>query len=130
MPTDKDSGLVEPDIVVNGRALTFAECMSVRVAVSSFRLSLTSKAMRKGLGELADNYDHHLARVEDAMRRGAHVTLTVHGFDGEPFDIEVDDELGEQLAAYVQAVYAGDWSEWFNAVIAEFCHEEEGKHHG
>lgn len=68
MPTDKESGMVEPDIIVNGRALAFAECMSVRVAVSSFRLSLTSQTMREGLGTLATNYDHHLARVEASMR--------------------------------------------------------------
>jgi|KBSSwiStaDraftv2_1062776.scaffolds.fasta_scaffold378862_1 hypothetical protein len=69
MPTDEDSGLVEPDIFVNGRALSFAECMSVRVAVSSFRISLTSGSLRDGLGQLADNYDHHLANVEQMMFR-------------------------------------------------------------
>jgi hypothetical protein len=67
MPKDDESGWVEPDIIINGRALTFAECMSVRVAVSSFRMSLTSPVIRSGLGQLADNYDHHLANVELAM---------------------------------------------------------------
>jgi len=68
MPKDEESGWVEPDIIVNGRALTFAECMAVRVAVSSFRMGLTSPAMRKGLGVgLADGYDHHLACVELLM---------------------------------------------------------------
>lgn len=68
MPTDKASGLVEPDITVNGRALTFAECMAVRVAVGSFRISLTDPEMRAGIGEpLAGNYDHHLATVERTM---------------------------------------------------------------
>jgi hypothetical protein len=70
MPIDKDSGWVEPDILVNGYVLTFAECMAVRVAVSSFRLSLTAPSLRDGLGAtLAGNYDHHLARVERAMFR-------------------------------------------------------------
>lgn len=69
MPKDADSGLVEPDILVNGRALTFAECMAVRVAIGSFRISLTAGSLRAGLGEmLADNYDYHLAVVERAMR--------------------------------------------------------------
>jgi len=70
MPRDEASGLVEPDIVVNGRALTFAECMAVRVAVGTFRISLTDPEMRAGIGEpLAGNYDHHLANVERTMLR-------------------------------------------------------------
>jgi hypothetical protein len=69
MPTDDESGMVEPDIVINGQALTFAECLTVRVAVSSFRLSLTGKTLREGLGQLAENYDHHLAHVEAVMMR-------------------------------------------------------------
>jgi len=72
MPTDKDTGWVEPDIVVNGCALTFVECMAVRVAISSFRLCLTNDEMRRGLGEsLAAGYDRHLANIERAMRYGA-----------------------------------------------------------
>lgn len=71
MPTDKESGMVEPSIIVNGRALTFAECMSVRVAISSFRLQLSAPSMTDALGQLATNYDHHLANVEQTMLRGA-----------------------------------------------------------
>lgn len=72
MPTDNESGLVEPDIIVNGRALTFAECMAVRVAVGNFRIWLSDPEMRAGLGEpLAGNYDHHLANVEQTMLRPA-----------------------------------------------------------
>lgn len=78
MPTDKESGWVEPDIIVNGRALTFAECMAVRVAVTSFRLSLTSASMRAGLGPLANNYDHHLASVERTMLTGSAPEPTAH----------------------------------------------------
>jgi len=63
--TDDESGMVEADITVNGRLLSFAEAMAVRVAVSSFRISLSSKSYRKQLGaKLADGYDFHLARVE------------------------------------------------------------------
>lgn len=68
MPTDRNSGWVEPDIVINGRALTFAECMSVRVAIGSFRLSLQDREICAGIGTvLACNYDHHLASVERTM---------------------------------------------------------------
>jgi hypothetical protein len=69
MPRDDDSGLAEPDIIVNGRALTFAECMAVRVAVSSFRIQLSAPSARDALGQLAENYDHHLANVERMMLR-------------------------------------------------------------
>lgn len=71
MPTDKESGWTEPDITINGRTLTFAECMCVRVAVSSFRLSLSSQSMRQGIGsDLADGYDRHLVNVEHTMING------------------------------------------------------------
>jgi hypothetical protein len=68
MPTDEMTGLVEPNITVNGRALSFAESMTVRVALSSFRISLSDAAMRQGIGErLATNYDTHASRVEQLM---------------------------------------------------------------
>jgi hypothetical protein len=68
MPKDTATGWVEPDILVNGRALTFAECMAVRVAIGNFRLMLSDPEMRAGIGEpLATNYDAHLAAVEQTM---------------------------------------------------------------
>ena len=69
MVSDNDTGWVEPDITVNGYALTFAQAMAVRVAVSSFRLFLGEPSHRRQLGEgLADGYDHHLVAVETLMR--------------------------------------------------------------
>jgi hypothetical protein len=68
MPRNSSTGWVEPEIIVNGRALTFAEAMTVRVAVSTFRINLSDAAIRKGIGEpLATNYDTHAARVEQLM---------------------------------------------------------------
>lgn len=68
MPKDKESGWIEPDIVINGQALTFAECMSLRVAVGSCRISFNAPSMRAGFGEgLAKGYDHHLANIEKLM---------------------------------------------------------------
>jgi len=68
MPIDKDSGWVEPDIIVNGRALTFAECLTLRVAVSQFGLWLTAPKVRAELGlALAAGYRHHLQKIEQAM---------------------------------------------------------------
>jgi len=67
---DEASGWVEPDITINGRTLSFAEAMAVRVAIGSFRISLSDPEMRRQLGPLATNYDHHLAAVEYTMLRG------------------------------------------------------------
>jgi hypothetical protein len=68
MPTA--GGMTEPDIVINGRALTFAEAMAVRVAVGSMRIQLSDPAYREGIGDvLAGNYDRHLANVECTMLR-------------------------------------------------------------
>jgi hypothetical protein len=67
-PTDPTTGFREPEITVNGRALSFAESMTVRVALGSFRIGLSDAAMRQGIGEpLATNYDTHAARVEQLM---------------------------------------------------------------
>jgi len=71
MPIDKESGWVEPDIVINGKELTFAECMVVRVAVSSFRMSLTAPFISEGLGAIAKNYDHHLMNIERMMLKNS-----------------------------------------------------------
>jgi hypothetical protein len=68
---DQETGWTEPTITINGRALTFAEAMTVRVAVSSFRMFVNEPSNRKGLGaELATNYDARLAAVESYMRIG------------------------------------------------------------
>lgn len=69
---DERSGWVEPDITVNGRRLTFAEAMTVRVALGSFRLFLSEPLNVEMLGEsLVAGYDRHLANVEAAMREMA-----------------------------------------------------------
>lgn len=61
-------GLVEADITINGQPLTFAQAMSLRVAVGSMRMSMTDPQTRAGVGEqLADNYDKHLQSVERMM---------------------------------------------------------------
>ncbi len=68
MPIDPESGWVEPDIIINGQPLTFAECMALRVAVGNFRLQLCAVSMREGIGErLAAGSDHQLMIVERIM---------------------------------------------------------------
>ena len=65
MICDDATGWTEPTILVNGHTLSFAQAMSVRVAVSSFRLQLGDPAFQAGVGKhLARNYDAHLNAVE------------------------------------------------------------------
>jgi hypothetical protein len=69
---DEETGWVEASVSINGESLSFAEAMSLRVAVSSFRMSVNDDATRRLLGEnLADGYDTHLRKIELLMIRGA-----------------------------------------------------------
>jgi len=72
MPIDAATGWVEPDIVINERALSVAECITLRVAVAHFILWIDDPETRVGLGEsLARNYEYHAASIEATMlRRG------------------------------------------------------------
>lgn len=105
MPTH--DGLTEPDIIINGRPLTFPECMSVRVAVGSMRIALSEPTYREGIGEpLAGNYDRHLATVEQAMLRGR----------AEPEDEAPSFDIGALLlAALVLAICAVLYLVWVMA---------------
>jgi hypothetical protein len=58
---------IEPEIQINGITLTYAQAMSVRVAVTSFRWDLSDPEHRKSLGRIGDLYDMHLAKVEELM---------------------------------------------------------------
>jgi hypothetical protein len=63
-------GWTEADVTINGAALSFAEAMTLRVAVGSFRIWLSDRAVRDGLGEpLASNYDARLVAIERLMMR-------------------------------------------------------------
>jgi len=65
---DKDTGWIEANVTINGHALTFAEAMALRVAVSSFRMFVNNPAMRDGLGAaLAEGYDRSLQNIEAHM---------------------------------------------------------------
>lgn len=67
MIRDHETGWIEASVTINGTTLSFAEAMSLRVAVSSFRIQLGDPAFRAGLGSIAANYDAHLARVEQLL---------------------------------------------------------------
>lgn len=72
MTVDRETGMREADVDISGTRLTFAQSLSLRVAVSSFRLQLDDPQFRRGIGEiLARNYDVHLARVEQLLIESA-----------------------------------------------------------
>lgn len=62
-----NSKRTEPEIQINGITLTYAQAMSVRVAVTSFRWDLSNSEHRKALGRIGDLYDMRLAEVENIM---------------------------------------------------------------
>ena len=68
---DKETGWTEASIDINHVRLSFAEAMSLRVAVTSMRLSMNENATRTMLGEeLAEGYDRHLAKIEQLIIKG------------------------------------------------------------
>jgi hypothetical protein len=70
---DERTGWVEADVTINGKALTFAEAISLRVAVSSFRMTLHAdgRSMMNELGEIGYGYDRALEAIEALLTRGA-----------------------------------------------------------
>ena len=67
---DPETGWVEADVTINGKALSFAESMTLRVAVNSFQMWCAHGENREGLGtRLADNYDRHAGEIMRAMLR-------------------------------------------------------------
>jgi hypothetical protein len=67
MLTDRETGWIEPTVVINGVELTFPQAMTLRVAVSSFLMFCA--ANREGLGfQLADSYRAHSEAIERIMR--------------------------------------------------------------
>jgi hypothetical protein len=63
---NSETGWTEPTITVNGVELTFPESMSLRVAVSNFRMWLAGNGAEAGQA-LADGYDRHLQNIESLM---------------------------------------------------------------
>jgi len=57
----------EPDITINGVALTEAQALTVRVALSSFLLQLGDLEWSRQLGRVADGYRARAREVEALM---------------------------------------------------------------
>lgn len=58
------AGLSEANIRVSGEDLNFGQSMAVRVAVSSFLMSMSDPETRANLGVIADGYHDRLKEVE------------------------------------------------------------------
>lgn len=60
---DEGTGWVEADVTINGVKLTFAESLTLRVAISTFHMSLTSDKGRRALGPVGNGYLRHLENI-------------------------------------------------------------------
>ena len=55
--------LPEPHIQINGRTLTEAQAMAVRIAITEYRTELTEPSAKSALGQIADAYHARLSEV-------------------------------------------------------------------
>lgn len=63
MISHPETGWTEATITINGDPLTFAESMTVRVALSSFAMFVAAPEHREQLGPIAENYAAHLDAI-------------------------------------------------------------------
>lgn len=69
MIRDDETGWIEPTITINGRELSFAQAMTLRVAVGHFGMFLADGNIRRSIGDrLAEGYQANLAEIERSMR--------------------------------------------------------------
>lgn len=70
MIRDEQTGWVEADITINGVKLIFPEAMTLRVAISTFLMQLSSPEMIKDLGPVAEGYTHHASSIQSLIHAG------------------------------------------------------------
>ena len=63
MIRDDETGWVEANIRINSHTLTFAQAMTVRVAVTSFLMQVQDPKTRELLGPIAEGYEAQLISV-------------------------------------------------------------------
>jgi hypothetical protein len=65
-----NGAMTEPDITINGEPLTFAQAMTLRVALTSFHMYLAAEGTPTELGEsLTAGYRARASEVEGLMFR-------------------------------------------------------------
>jgi hypothetical protein len=67
MITDPDSGLTEATVVINGKQLSLAESMALRVAVTGYAMMVSETSFAKELGPIANGYRHQLRAIFEKM---------------------------------------------------------------
>lgn len=69
---DPDGGeIFEADVVINGRRLTYAESLALRVALGVFESYVSDPETAAAVGfELAANYRHHIVQVAKKVQQG------------------------------------------------------------
>lgn len=65
---DKETGWVEADVVINGKPLTFAESMTLRVAITSFLMQVSNQETAELLGPISVGYRELLIAIERKIR--------------------------------------------------------------
>lgn len=67
MIKDETTGWVEATIVINGKQLSFAEAMTVRVAVNMFQMQLSDDDFKSSMGAVGAGYSQNLQSVFDKI---------------------------------------------------------------
>lgn len=70
MILDKQTGWVEAEVIINGVQLTFAESLTLRVAVTSFLMQVSTPETTALLGPVSAGYRTNLMSIEDKIREG------------------------------------------------------------
>jgi hypothetical protein len=59
--------LSEPSIIINGRVLSEAQAMTLRVAVGNFLITLREESFMRELGAIGPHYRDRLIEIERLM---------------------------------------------------------------
>jgi hypothetical protein len=59
----------EPIIIINGKPLTIAQAMTVRVAINNFMLELQDDDFMRNLGDVGRLYKERLTEIAKLMAR-------------------------------------------------------------
>jgi len=68
MILDRETGWVEAEVTINGVTLTFAESMTLRVAVTSFLMQVSNPETAALLGPVSVGYRDQLMNIERKIR--------------------------------------------------------------
>jgi len=64
-----ETGWIEADITINGQPLSFAESLTLRVAIQSFLMFLSSVQVQQDLGVISDGYSRACQSINEKLFR-------------------------------------------------------------